>query len=353
MKMMFLLALLALSGAAFAADESEGKAFDAPPPNRPWFDPASGLRLPEQLASLPCTGGFQFKDPKLGALLRYESEERRVRVDVFVYPCARPTGTSAELRAAAELEMEKIRSSTLVTQRMGYYSEMKTEEVNYTEFALYPAALGKAGMLTLPMRLAFHENTGVPAEDSKIKVLNTILVFRGTYVKLRSTQPDEPDEAADRLVTSFVDKVQRCVLDPGMRPEIQQHVNVYRADPFSAEATAASAAVMAYAQITPLITFKVHPALSTLAESVDKPFPDSALMLLRAYLVGVVGRALEESLPEQVDLQQAGAREVLALYDLMKARKPETSSALFEELRQATADDKAGAWLEAHDVRAK
>lgn len=349
MKMMLLLAVLGMAGAACALDESEGKAFDPPPMNRPWTAPASGLRFPDRLAGLPCTGGFQYNDPKLGSLLRYESEEMRLRVDVFVYPCPLPTETSEELRAAAEQEMERVQASTLATQRMGYYSEMKAEDPAYMEFNLYPPERGKAGVLSQPVRLVFHENTGVPAEDSKVKTVTTLIVFRGHFVKLRSTQPDEPNEAADRVLRSFVDKVQRCVLDPGMRPEIRQHIAVYQADPFSAEAQAASAAIMAYAQITPLITFKIHPALTTLAEQVDKEFPDAALMLLRAYVAGVVAQALQEPLPEQVDVEQAGAQQVLRLYDLMKARKPGTSSALMEELRRAAADQKAAAWLAAHD----
>ncbi len=347
---LLLLLLVGMStvSAMGAVAPPDGKELDPPTANRPWLHEASGLRFPDELAGLQCTGRFEFNDPVLGSMLRYVEEKLRIKADLYVYPCALPHGTPEELKEAAVNEARNVLGGIRQAEQAGHYSKVTEPEVSYEEISLYPGDSKKTCLLSIPLQMTIHQDNGTGKVEDRVHSFTAIFVYEKHYVKIRCSFAADADDAKRvKAVEGFVGAVQRCVQDPGMRAEIKQHIRDYQAAPLSAKARDVAGGVSAYAEVTPLIGFSVPGGIVAIGESLDKEFTDATLDLMRGYIVGAVAEALQEPPPQELNLEQGGAMQMVKVYALMKEQKPGLKSALGEDFVKAIEAGHGPEWFEA------
>lgn len=326
----------------------EGKEFDPPEMNRPWFHEASGLRFPSELKGMDCVEGFAFAGENLGSMLRYVERELRIKADVYVYPCLLPHGTPEEMKEAAVEEARQVLEGIRQAAEAGVYTDVSEPEVSYQELDLYPDDKKKTCLLSIPMQMTIHQDKGAGAVDNRVHSFTAIFVYAKHYVKIRcSFAADKDDEKRVKAVQEFVTAVQLCVQDPGMRAEMKQHIRTYQADPLSAKARDVAGAVSVYADTTPLLVFGMPGEMVMLGESLQKEFPEAPQDMMRAYMVGAVAEALQEPLPEELDLEQAATVQMVKVYELMRKQKPGLRSELFESFAKAVKEGHGPEWFEA------
>lgn len=326
-----------------------GKTFGPPKPNHPWQHAETGLRFPHEVGGMLSEARFEYEDKELGTMLRYVSDKERIRADIFIYPCKAPHTTAKEMMQAATDEAGNVLGEILAAQKQGAYSDVKEGEATYKEIDLLPEGAGKSCLLALPLTLTIHEADVAGQADTQVRSLATLSVYQGHFVKIRCTSPAEQDKKLKPMIEEFVKQVQWCLLEPGLREVMRGEIRAYRADPLSARAREAAGSVVAFAEKTPMFSFKVSPALLRLAEEAKPAFSEAETDVLRAFIVGAVAAGIQEPPPEEPDFEQAGAAEVAKLHELMKQQKPALKNGLMEELARAAAKGEARAWLDAQD----
>lgn len=331
----------------------EGKEFDPPEVNRPWFHEASGLRFPNELSGLECMEGFAFAEEHLGSMLRYAERELRIKADVYVYPCPLPHGTPEEMKEAAVEEARQVLGGIQQAAKAGVYTDVSEPEISYQELDLFFDDKKKTCLLTIPMQMTIHQDNGAGKVENRVHSFTAIFVYAKHYVKIRcsfTADKDKDDEKRVKAVEEFVDSVRFCVQEPSLRAQMKQHLRTYLADPLSAKARDVVGALSVYAEKTPLFGFAVPGEMVPLAEGLQKEtpeMPEARLDVMRAYMAGVVGEALKEPLPKKLNLMQAGSVQMVKVYELMKKQKPGLKNALFEEFSKAVAAGQGPEWFDA------
>lgn len=327
----------------------EGTEFAPPEMNRPWLHEASGLRFPDELSGLTCVEGFAFKGEGLGSMLRYVEKELRIKADVYVFPCLLPHGTAEEMKAAAVQEAREVLGGINQAKEAGVYSDVTEPEVSYQELDLYPEEKKKKTcLLTIPMQMTIHQDNGAGKVENRVHSFTAIFVYAKHYVKIRcSFAADKDDEKRVKAVQEFVNAVQMCVQDPGMRAEMQEYIQTYQADPLSEKARDVAGGVSAYADVTPMLAFSVPAEIVILGEGLKKELPDAPEDLMRAYMVGAVAEALQEPLPKELNLEQAATVLMVKVYRLMQKQKPGLKNELFDSFAKAVAEGQGPEWFEA------
>ncbi|HEY1050539.1 MAG TPA: hypothetical protein VGE39_12310 [Prosthecobacter sp.] len=346
--LMSVLLLTATTLQAAGLPPPEGKEFAPPEENRPWFHEASGLRFPSEMKGLACVEGFAFAEEHLGSMLRYVERDLRIKADVYVYPCLLPHGTPEELKAAAVEEARQVLGGIQQAAKTGVYTDVSEPEVSYQELDLFFGDKRKTCLLTIPMQMTIHQDNGAGVADNRVHSFTAIFVYAKHYVKIRcSFSADKDDDKREKAVEEFVNAVRFCVQDPGLRTEMKQHIRTYQADPLSAKARDVVGALSVYADKSPLFGFMVPAEMVILGESLGKEVLEAQLDLMRAYMAGAVAEALQEPLPKDLNLEQAGTVQMVKVYELMKKQKPGLKNALFEEFAKAVAAGQGPEWFEA------
>lgn len=349
-----LLLWLALGLRAMAAlAQHPGEAFDPPKPNHPWKHQETGLRFPHKLGQMESEGRFEYEEKALGVMLRYVSLKQRIRADIFVYPCKAPHKTAKEMMDAASHEAGAVLDEIMLAQKQGAYSDVKEGDATYKEIDLLPEGAGKSCLLEMPLTLTIHEDDVKGKVAVRLRSLVTLSIYGGYFVKIRCTFPEEKEPKTADMIEEFVTQVQMCIVEPGLRQMTRGYIRDYRADPLSAKARDVTGGILAYAEKMPMFNFSVSSALATLAAPLKADFPDAELDMFRAFIVGAVAAAIQEPLPEDVDLEQEGAVEVVKLHKLMLKQKPGLKNPLMSGLIQAVEKGEGAAWFRAQDAKAR
>ena len=332
-----------------AAVAGEGEVLPPPERNLPWEHVATGLRLPDELEKLAAEQVFRYETAALGFSVRYSDAEARMRGDVYVFPCAKKAVTAAEIKQALQDAAGSAVWDVEEMQRRGHYLKVKMGEAEYQPFALIPETAGVSALLSLPMKYTLVERNEAGINETAVGSLLGLMVLKSHFVKVRLTYPDDgsekEQEKVEKRVTDFVNAVRRCVLDPGLRVQVAEEIKMYRRDSLSKAGRDLAGGILAYAEITPLIALTIDDTISTLGEEVEQEYPEAALELLRAFVVGAVAEALKKPGKEAADLPQAGAAEVVRVFGVMKKAKPGLASGRLAELESAVKGKRAAAWL--------
>lgn len=338
-----------------SADARDGETFPAPRPNLPWEHESTGLRLPFKLADMAAEEVFRYAEASLGFSVRYSDPKARLRGDVYVYPCPQNAETAEEIKKAAGESAGRAVWEVEEMQRRGHYKKLKMGDAEYQPFDLIPESAGVSGLLSLPMEYTIVERNDAGESENTVGSFLGIMVLKNHFVKVRVTFPMDggakEKAAMEERVRKFINAARRCVLDPGLRAQAAEHIEKYRREPLSEAGHDAAGGILAYADITPMITLTIDDTISTLGDDLKKDFPDAALELLRAFIAGAVAESLKKPGVEAPDLPQAGAEEMLRVFAAMQKARPGLVSARVTELEAAVKQKKATAWLREQAVK--
>lgn len=334
----------------FAAVAGEGEVLPTPEPNLPWEHAETGLRLPDELAKMRAEQVFHYGEAALGYSVRYSDEKARLRGDVYVYPCPKKAVSAGEIKQALRESAGSALGEVEEMQRRGFYKKLKTGEGEYQPFDLIPETAGVSGLLSLPMQYIIVEKDDAGSNETAVGSFLGIMILKNHLVKVRLTYPlageEKEQEKLDKRITDFVNEVRRCVLDPGLREQAAAQIERYRRDPLSNAGHELAGGILAYAEITPLISLSIDETITGLGGDLEKVYPDASLELVRAFIVGVVAESLKTPGTEAADLPEAGAAEVVRVFAAMKKARPGLSSARLTELEAAVKAKEATAWLQ-------
>lgn len=342
----FLLAVFALQQTVRAQDDGT-QPFPPPEANHPWVHAKTGLRFPLKLAGMVCEGGVDYvKEAELGQSLRYVNPELRVRADVYVFPCSAPIKTPEEVREAVRAEAGRVLGGIRLMEKRGRYTDIHENRATYEQVDVYPKGSAKAGWLEFSVNATIHEDSAAGESEQKIFSYTGITIHSGYLVKVRCTVPAESNKELDEQVSEFVSQVRFCVfIEPGLRAEMKENISTYHAEPLSEKGHRAAAGLMAYAEKSPMVSVTVSAKMVSLGEGLESVLPDAKAEFTRAFFAGAVGECLREPLSKKLDVEQAGAQEMVRLYQRLKTHHADLKDAGLEALAKAAADGRGGKWL--------
>lgn len=339
------LAAISILATSTISAAPEGESLPAPKPNQPWEHEATGLRLPDRLAGMTAEDVYRYPEAALGFSVRYTDSEDRLRADVYVYPTLKRAETESEIMEAARDSASRAVWEVEEMQRRGRYKNVKVGEATYKAFDLIPKEEGASGLLSLSMEYVIREQGEAGEAETKVASFLGIMLLSNHLVKVRVTYPLNEKEALAKRVTDFVNAVRRCVLDPGLRKQTAEQIVAYQRDRFSVAGHDLAGGILAYAEVTPLISLTIDDTITTLGDGLEKDYPEATLELLRAFVVGAVAESLKKPGAASADLPQAGAEEMLRAFEAMRKLRPGLASTRMKELEAAVNDKKAAAWL--------
>ncbi|MBE7498534.1 MAG: hypothetical protein HS117_26645 [Verrucomicrobiaceae bacterium] len=306
-----------------------------------WVEPGSGLLVPQRLGGFVMSGGYTWKDPKLGTSVRLEHEKARARADLFVYPCAAPAATEAERRGAVEGELRQSVGTVFAMQERGSYSKVNARNGSFGEIDLLPK--GSLPFAWTIVTMTLHQRTPAGDAPEEVTSWHAVTVFNGHFVKVRYTFPSAEGEAGEKVLNEFVEAWQWCLREPGFRAMIRPSVRTYLSDPLSPKAAEAAGAVLTYAEKTAFVSLPLGERLSLCMQEAEAAGKGAELDILRAFVTGSVDASLRSQKPAE---PEAGAAQVARVYGLLKAKHAGFQSPALEALAEAVKAGRAGPWLE-------
>ncbi|MBX7208365.1 MAG: hypothetical protein K1X78_08655 [Verrucomicrobiaceae bacterium] len=348
-----LLGLLLVCGAAHAIDDDPDAAqgdWEKPPANgKPWKHSGTGLAFPQFLGSFRMAGEFRFKEGG-GRFIRYESTEERARADIFFFPHTTSELSLENTKAAINNELEAVIAQFQERANKGRYKNVIIDGPADGEIPLWPT-----GSLPLSVRSLVATklaDTKEGPKEAQIKQWTGVTMLKGHLITIRYMHPTATGEQGEAALKGFAGMVFQVIKDPQLRAQVRELVQVYLADPLSAEGNQAATAVLAYIQKTPFVNVPIPvEALAPWLDVFKSNAPGSELQLLRAFALGSARAGLDEA--DAAACLTAGAKQFLLIYDRFIRENPLLKVPGVDELKSAVEHNDVAAFLKRRAVERK
>ena len=326
---------LLVCGGVFAADsdpdDSLGSFVKPPADGKSWKHDGTGLSFPQTLGSYRMAAEFRFKEGG-GVFIRYESIDDRARADIFFFPHTKSQLSREDTKAAINNELNSVVAHFQTMANAGRYKNVVTDQAADGEIPLWPE-----GSLPLCVRSIVAVKIADTLEGKKeaqIKQWIGVTMLKGHLVTIRYMHPTATGDQGEAALKGFAGMVFQIIKDPQLRAQIKEFVQIYLADPLSAEGNQAATAVLAYIQKTPFLNVPIPvEVLTPWLDFFKRNAPGSELQLLRAFALGSAQAALDDKDPETC--LTAGAKQFLLIYDQFIRENPLLRLAGVNELKSA------------------
>jgi len=325
---------VAFSGAIAAESDADGAqgTFEKPPADgKPWKHAGTGLSFPQHLGSYRLVAEFRYKEGG-GVFIRYESIDDRARADIFLFPHTKVQLSPEDTKAAINNELDAVISNFQKMANEGRYKNLVVDEPGDGEIPLWPE-----GSLPLSVRsivaTKLADTTEGPKE-AKIKQWTGVTMLKGHLITIRYTHPTSSGDQGEAALKGFAGTIFQIIKDPQLRAQIKELVQIYLADPLSADGNQAANAVLAYIQKTPFVTVPIPiEVLSPWLDHFKRNAPGSEMQLLRAFTLGSAQAGLDEKDPGTC--LTAGAKQFLLIYNQFIRENPLLRLADIDNLKSA------------------
>lgn len=327
--------LLSISGGARAADgdpdAAQGSWEKPPADGKPWKHSGTGLSFPQYLGSYRMAAEFRFKEGG-GSFIRYESIDDRARADVFFFPHTTSELSPEDTKAAINNELDTLIAQFQQRANQGRYKNVVIDQPADGEIPLWPK-----GSLPLSVRslvaTKIADTTEGPKE-AQLKQWTGVTMLKGHLLTIRYMHPTATGEKGEAALKGFAGMVFQIIKDPQLRAQVKDLVQIYLADPLSAEGNQAATAVLAYIQKTPFVNVPIPTAvLAPWLDVFKANAPGSEIQLLRAFALGSAQAGLNDADPDTC--LTAGAKQFLLIYDHFIRENPLLKVPDVDELKSA------------------
>lgn len=340
-----LLLLPLLLGVCAAADadmeESQGTFAKPPSGGMPWKHGGTGLSFPQQLGSCRLVAQFAFKEGG-GVFIRYESPGDLARGDVFFFPRTKSTLSREDIKAAINNELETVVAQFRKMADAGRYKNVVVDQPADGEIPLWPA-----GSLPLSVRSLVATKIADTLEGKKeaqVKQWTGVTMLKGNIITIRYMHPTATGEKGEAALKAFAGMIFQIIKDPQLRAQMRDFVQIYLADPFSADGQQAATAVLAYIQKTPFVNVPIPvDALAPWLDQFKRLAPGSEIQLLRAFAMGSAQAGLNDAETEVA--LTSGARQFLEIYGRFIHQNPLLRIAGIDDLKSAVEHNDVAAFL--------
>lgn len=337
--------LLTIHGGVFAADpgdESTQGTFEKPPADgKPWKHAGTGLSFPQHFGSYRMAAEFRFKEGG-GVFIRYESIDDRARADIFFFPHTKSQLSAEDTKAAINNELESAVAQFQKMANEGRYKNVVVDQPSDGQIPLWPE-----GSLPLSVRSLVATKIADTLEGKKeaqIKQWIGVTMLKGHLITIRYMHPTATGEQGEAALKGFAGTVFQIIKDPQLRAQIKDLVQVYFADPLSAEGNQAATVVLAYIQKTPFVGVPIPvESLAPWLEHFKRNAPGSELQLLRGFALGSARAGLDDKDPDAC--LTAGAKQFLEIYNLFIRDVPLLKIRDVEDLKAAVEHNDVPAFL--------
>lgn len=328
-------------GADARKGRGDGEQHDPPDHEAPWFDDSTGFALPQKLGTFVMEGWFEWADKDLGSSVRYTDRKAQARVDVYVYPCAAPSATEEEQRGAISAELNESVSGVYAAAKSGIYSNVSHQDGKIEELKLLPDGSTHYAWSFAFMDIRDEDTAGGSVD--RVVSWHCVTTLKGRFIKVRYTYPASRGKEGEDLLNEFVKAWEWCVRDPQWREAIARDLKTYLADPLGKNAAEPAAAVVMYAEKSPLVSMAVTERFSACLAKAAKARPGSELDLLRAFIAGGTDACLRRE-PQAAPATAAAA--CVKVYQLLQKQSPDFQIAELDELAAAVKSGRAAEWLQ-------
>ena len=316
--------------------------FDKPPAGgRPWKHEGTGLSFPQQLGSYKLVAQFRYKEGG-GVFIRYESTDDRARSDIFFFPHTKSEISRDDMKKAINNELDAVVANFKKMADEGRYRNVVVDEPSDGEIPLWPeGSLPLSVQSIVAMKSA---DTIEGRKEAQIKQWTGITMLKGHLITIRYTHPTGTGEQGEAALKGFVGTVFQVIKDPRLRAQMKEFVQIYLADPLSAEGQQAATAVLAYIQKTPFVTVPIPvEAIAPWLDQFKKLAPGSEIQLLRAFAMGSAQAGLNDAEPETA--LTAGAKQFLEIYNEFVRQNPLLRISTVGDLKSAVEHNDVAGYL--------
>lgn len=328
---LFLIVAGAVRGAESDPDSSQGTWEKPPADGKPWRHSGTGLSFPQQLGSYRMAAEFRFKEGG-GKFIRYESMDDRARADIFFFPHTTSELSVEDTKAAINNELDSLIDQFQQRANQGRYKNVVIDQPGDGEIPLWPK-----GSLPLSVRSLVATKVADTTEgpkEAQLKQWTGVTMLKGHLVTIRYMHPTATGEKGEAALKGFAGMIFQIIKDPQLRAQVKDLVQIYFADPLSAEGNQAATAVLAYIQKTPFVNVPIPTAvLAPWLDFFKANAPGSEIQLLRAFALGSAQAGLDDADPDIC--MTSGAKQFLAIYDHFIHENPLLKVPDVDELKSA------------------
>lgn len=327
--------LLSVTGAAVAADvdpDSAQGSWEKPPGDgKPWKHSGTGLSFPQHLGSYRLAAEFRYKEGG-GSFIRYESTDDRARADIFFFPHTTSELSVRDTKAAINNELDTLVAQFQQRANQGRYKNVVIDQPADGEIPLWPS-----GSLPLSVRSIVATKVADTTEgpkEAQLKQWTGVTMLKGHLLTIRYMHPTATGERGEAALKGFAGMIFQIIKDPQLRAQVKDLIQVYLANPLSADGNQAATAVLAYVQKTPFVNVPI-PAdvLAPWLDAFKASAPGSEIQLLRAFALGSAQAGLNDA--DTDTCLAAGAKQFLLIYDHFIHENPLLKVSDVDELKSA------------------
>lgn len=348
-----LLALLAgwsASPAVLAADQAGqappaarpgGEWMELPSDGSPWRHAATKLQFPQKLGAFELRGGFRDKRTEAGVAMTYAHPTEDLKADIVIYPCPVNLKKTEDVAVVAKEELSKLVGDLLTVSRTRGYLEKQRSAVSSQEIPLWKSV--GVPMISQTLDLVPMDQAAAAATPPLNQWLS-LLLYQDHFIQLSvvmpSTKVKELRPKADELVTLIL----HCLRYPSLVPDMLSFCRLFYDRPLTKEGRQSADSLLAFSKESPVFEVVLPgEAITACLDEVNAKSPETALDLLRAFVVGssvvtLQGGSSDESLEE-------GARLMLELRRLLAEEDKAVTSTFLDELAKASEAQHAAAFL--------
>lgn len=319
-----------------------GQWIELPKDGRPWKHPTTDLQFPAHLGEFRLSAGFQDKRAADGVALTYVNAANDLKADVVIFPCGVNLATVPDVLAMTHSHIEVLADDLVGLSKNHGYTLKQRSAVTDQPVPLWGKGQIPMSSLTLDM---------TPTDEAKAAGVNPInhwlglLVYQDHFVQISMVMPSASmtklRKPADQLITHLL----HCIRYPSLVPEMIKLGQRYLEQPLKDAGRQAADSLLTLSKESPVFEVVVPgEALTPCIDEVNKQSPQSALDLLRGFIVGsslatLQGGSTEASLDE-------GARGMIKAWEALRAQKQPVHSIFLEELRNAVEEKRAATFLQ-------
>ena len=284
----------------------------------------TGIILPHEIAEHKFNSKRVYEEKELGESVSYRHENATATVYIYDYNRNDIKDDSKHSLIVKELSNTTVMLKKL--QEMEIYNDVKISKEGRVS--------GKDGQfifISIPVtyNTIKSADTGEKIPPQAVNSMISIGIYKNHFIKIRYSFPHKEQDDLNKKYEqrdTFIDDIRKLILEVDIRKKVEDLFSIYLKDPFTEEGKDALGGIVAYAQMSPLVSIALNSEIMPWLKIKEYPY---AKDLLSAYIAGQVDYQLSSN--DFESNHKAGMDQVLQIYKLLRIKDEKAKIPYLEE----------------------